>query len=135
MGRQGSHCRPKNGALRPDKVIVAFVTNGSWVDSNSDAGGRACLAEDFSSIHLLNLWGNQRTQGERFRRQRRKVFRQGSRAPVAITILVRKKERPEGGCRTLYRAIGDYPEARRETGHSARSRLDAWHQGLEAEYA
>ena len=44
--------------------VIAFVTNGSWIDGNADAGVRACLAEEFSSIHVLNLRGNQRTQGE-----------------------------------------------------------------------
>lgn len=91
-----------------DEGVVAFVTNGSWIDGNADAGVRACLAEEFNSIHVLNLRGNQRTQGERSRREGGKIFGQGSRAPVAITILVRKKERPEGGCRILYRDIGDY---------------------------
>ena len=46
-----------------DQGIVAFVTNGSWIDGNVDAGVRACLAEEFSSIHVINLRGNQRTQG------------------------------------------------------------------------
>ena len=43
--------------------IVAFVTNGSWIDGNVDAGVRACLAEEFSSIYVLHLRGNQRTSG------------------------------------------------------------------------
>ena len=73
-----------------------------------DSGVRACLAEEFSSIHVLNLRGNQRTQGERSRREGGKVFGQGSRAPVAITILVRNPEAAHDGCRILYRDIGDY---------------------------
>ena len=88
--------------------IVAFVTNGSWIDGNVDSGVRACLAEEFSSIHVLNLRGNQRTQGERSRREGGKVFGQGSRAPVAITILVRNPKAPHDGCRILYHDIGDY---------------------------
>ena len=27
--------------------VIAFVTNGSWIDGNVDAGIRACLAEEF----------------------------------------------------------------------------------------
>ena len=38
--------------------IIAFVTNGSWIDGNADSGVRACLAEEFSSIHVLHLRGN-----------------------------------------------------------------------------
>ena len=69
---------------------------------------RACLAEEFNSIYVLNLRGNQRTQGERSRQEGGKVFGQGSRAPVAVTILVRNPEAAHGGCRILYRDIGDY---------------------------
>ena len=91
-----------------DHGIVAFVTNGSWIDGNVDSGVRACLAEDFSSVHVVNLRGNQRTQGERSRQEGGKVFGQGSRAPVAITVLVRNPQAEHDGCRILYRDIGDY---------------------------
>ena len=77
-----------------DTGVVALVTNGSWIDGNVDSGVRACLAEEFSSIYVLNLRGNQRTQGERSRREGGKIFGQGSRAPVAITILVRPPPLP-----------------------------------------
>ena len=88
--------------------VVAFVTNGSWIDGNVDSGVRACLVEEFSSIWVLNLRGNQRTQGERSRREGGKVFGQGSRASVAITLLVRNPDDQHKGCRIRYRAIGDY---------------------------
>ena len=88
--------------------VVAFVTSGSWIDGNVDSGVRACLAEEFSSIHVLNLRGNQRTQGERSRQEGGKVFGQGSREPVAVTILVRNPNAEHKGCRIFYRDIGDY---------------------------
>ena len=91
-----------------EQGIIAFVTNGSWIDGNADAGIRACLAEEFSSIYVLNLRGNQRTQGERSKREGGKVFGQGSRAPVAITILVKNSNAAHEGCRIRYRDIGDY---------------------------
>ena len=88
--------------------VVAFVTNGSLIDGPVDAGIRACLAKEFSSIYVLNLRGDQRTQGELSRREGGKVFGQGSRAPVAITILVKNPNATHNGCRILYRDIGDY---------------------------
>ena len=91
-----------------EQGVVAFVTNGSWIDGNVDAGIRACLAEEFSSVFVLNLRGNQRTQGERSRREGGKVFGSGSRAPVAITILVKNPNAAHDGCRIHYRDIGDY---------------------------
>ncbi|MDE0011088.1 MAG: DEAD/DEAH box helicase family protein [Candidatus Poribacteria bacterium] len=88
--------------------VIAFVTNGSWIDGNVDAGIRACLAEEFSSIYVLHLRGNQRTQGEMSRREGGKVFGSGSRAPVAITIFVKNPDATHEGCRIEYRDIGDY---------------------------
>ena len=91
-----------------EQGIIAFVTNGSWIDASVDAGIRACLAEEFSSIYVLHLRGNQRTQGEQSRREGGKVFGSGSRAPVAITILVKNPNAAHSGCRIRYRDIGDY---------------------------
>ena len=91
-----------------EQGVVAFVTNGSWIDGNVDSGVRACLKEEFSSIHVLNLRGNARTSGELRRTEGDNAFGQGSRAPVAITILVRNPNAAHEGCRILYREIGDY---------------------------
>ena len=91
-----------------DQGVVGFVTNGSWIDGNVDAGVRACLAEEFSSIYVLNLRGNARTSGDARRAEGDNVFDQGSRAPVAITLLVRNPAVQHKGCRILYRDIGDY---------------------------
>ena len=91
-----------------EQGVVAFVSNGSYIDGNVDSGIRACLVEEFSTIYVLNLRGNQRTQGERSRREGGKIFGQGSRSPVAITVLVRNPNAAHDGCRILYRDIGDY---------------------------
>lgn len=91
-----------------EQGVVAFVTNGSWIDGNVDAGIRACLAEEFSSIHVLNLRGNARTSGERRRAEGGNVFGGGSRAPVAITILVKNPNAIHDRCKIQYRDIGDY---------------------------
>ena len=91
-----------------EQGVIAFVTNGSWIDGNVDSGIRACLAEEFSSVHVLHLRGNQRTQGERSRREGGKVFGSGSRAPVAIMILVKNPNATHDGCKIQYHDIGDY---------------------------
>ena len=91
-----------------EQGIITFVTNGSWIDGNTEAGIRACLAEEFSSIHVLHLRGNQRTQGEVSRREGGKIFGSGSRAPVAITILVKNPNATHEGCKIDYRDVGDY---------------------------
>ena len=88
--------------------IIAFVTNGSWIDGNVEAGIRACLAEEFSSIHVLHLRGNARTSGERRRAEGGNAFGGGSRAPVAVMILVKNPNAIHEGCKIQYRDIGDY---------------------------
>ena len=91
-----------------EQGVVAFVTNGSWIDGNADTGIRACLTEEFSSVYVLHLRGNARTSGERRRSEGDNVFGLGSRAPVAITILIKNPNAVHDGCRIYYRDIGDY---------------------------
>ena len=90
-----------------DRGVIAFVTNGGWLDSNTADGMRLTLAGEFSDIHILNLRGNQRTTGEQSRKEGGKVFGGGSRATVAITLLV-KDPSHAGPAIIHYTDIGDY---------------------------
>ena len=90
-----------------DSGVIGFVTNAGWIDGNAMDGMRKCLTEEFSSLYVFHLRGNQRTQGERSRQEGGKVFGSGSRAPVAITIFVKNPKATEYG-RILFRDIGDY---------------------------
>ena len=92
----------------PGQGVIAFVTNGSWIDGNADSGVRACLAKEFDSVYVLNLRGDAYTSGERRRAEKDNVFGGSSRAPVAITILVKNPNATHGGCRIYYKDIGDY---------------------------
>ncbi len=91
-----------------DAGIVAFVTNASFLDSNTDTGLRACLTEEFTSIYTFNLRGNARTSGEQRRKEKDNVFGHGSRAPVALTLLVNNPKARQDECRIYYKDIGDY---------------------------
>ena len=91
-----------------DQGVVGFVTNGSWLDSNVDSGVRACLNKEFTSLHIINLRGNQRTQGELSKREGGKVFGQGSRAPVSIALFVKNPKTANESCHIRYFDIGDY---------------------------
>ena len=86
--------------------IVAFVTNGGFLRSDAAAGVRAYMHEEFTDVWCLDLRGNQRTQGETSRREGGKIFGSGSRAPVAITILVRNPDKKKHEIH--YSDIGDY---------------------------
>ena len=87
--------------------IIAFVTNGSFLDHNNMDGLRKALFAEFSHLYVLNLRGNQRTSGEESRREGGKVFGSGSRAAVAVTVLVRDPSHT-GPCVLSYHDIGDY---------------------------
>ena len=85
--------------------IIALIVNASFLRSETAAGIRACLAEEFNEIWCFDLRGNQRTQGEISRREGGKVFGSGSRAPVAVTLLVKNPRMK--GCIIKYKDIGD----------------------------
>lgn len=88
--------------------IVCFVSNGAWLDGNSTDGFRKCLEEEFSSIYVFNLRGNQRTSGELSRKEGGKIFGSGSRTPIAITLLVKKPTTKPEKATIQYHDIGDY---------------------------
>ena len=72
------------------KGVVAFVTNGSFIEGKSDAGLRACLETEFDFIYIFNLRGDIRKnmqtkegiEGEN-------IFGNASQTPVAISILIK----------------------------------------------
>jgi predicted helicase len=90
-----------------EQGIICYVTNGSWIDSNSADGFRKSLSNEFTSAYVFNLRGNQRTQGELSRMEGGKIFGEGSRTPVAITLLVRNPKH-KGPADIFYHDIGDY---------------------------
>lgn len=85
--------------------IIGFVTNGSFIDSNSTDGLRASLYQEFNHLYIFNLRGNQYTSGERSRKEGGKIFGSGSRAPIAISILVKDASNKHD---LSYFDIGDY---------------------------
>jgi len=87
--------------------VIGFVTNAGFVDTGTFDGLRKCLAEEFSSIYVFHLRGNQRTAGEQSRREGGKIFGSGSRAPIAISLLVKNPEAKRQG-EIRFHDIGDY---------------------------
>ena len=88
--------------------VIAFVTNGSFIDGDAAAGFRKVLLREFHKVYCLNLRGDQRTSGEKSRQEGGKLFGSGSRAPVAILLLVKKAGDPAGQGDLYYYDIGDY---------------------------
>ena len=88
--------------------IVAFISNGAWLDGNAQDGMRRCFEKEFTSIYVLNLRGNQRTSGELSRKEGGKIFGSGSRTPIAITFLVKNPAKKGQKATIHYHDIGDY---------------------------
>ena len=91
-----------------DMGIVAFITNGSFIDGNAAAGLRQGLCEDFSAIYCLNLRGGIRgKEKEVVKREGEGIFGQSSQATIAITLFIKKKGN-KNECQLHYHDIGDY---------------------------
>src|SRR5690606_26901692 len=105
---------PKNGG------IIAFVSNGAWLDGNSTDGFRKAIEQEFSSIYVFNLRGNQRTSGELSRKEGGKIFGSGSRTPIAITLLVKNpnttslRGTKQSKATIHYHDIGDYLDTKQK---------------------
>jgi predicted helicase len=87
------------------KGVIGFVSNGSFIDSNSTDGLRKCVNDEFNYIYVFNLRGDQRTLGEKSRQEGGKIFGSGSRTPIAITLLVKDSSENH---EVYYHDIGDY---------------------------
>lgn len=87
--------------------VIGFVTNAGFLDTGTADGLRLCLAEEFSSLYVFHLRGNQRTSGETSRREGGKIFGSGSRAPIAITLLVKNPNVSEQ-TQIHFIEVGDY---------------------------
>src|SRR5699024_5162953 len=88
-----------------NKGIIGFVTNSGFLDGITADGLRKCWYEEFNYIYILNLRGDQRTQGELSRKEGGKIFGSGSRTGVAITFLIKDGS---DNHEIYYRDVGDY---------------------------
>jgi predicted helicase len=87
--------------------VIGFVTNAGFLEANTADGLRQCLAEEFSSIYVFHLRGNARTAGELRRKEKDNVFGMGSRAPIAISLLVKNPNAKQQG-QIYFHDMGDY---------------------------
>ena len=90
-----------------DKGVIGFVTNAGFIEAKTADGLRKCLAEEFSNLYIFHLRGNQRTSGERSRKEGGKIFGSGSRAPIAISLLIKHSNSEKKG-QIKFHDIGDY---------------------------
>lgn len=90
-----------------DRGILAYVTNGGYIDGNSADGIRKSLVKDFDHLYVFNFRGNARGAGDLRKREAGNVFGGGSRTTVAVLLAI-KDPAHTGACELHYRDIGDY---------------------------
>jgi len=91
-----------------DEGVIAFVSGAAWIDRVFADGMRACLATEFSAIHVLHLRGDIRKNmlSKGLAKEGQNVFGQASMTGIAITILVKKPDATSRG-KVFFHDIGD----------------------------
>ena len=101
-----------------DGGIIGFVTNSGFLDGKSSDGFRKRLGKEFHEIYIYDLRGNARTSGETRQREGGGVFEQGSRAGVAVLLLVKRPDPVTEPAAIHYYDIGDYLSSDQKLGGS-----------------
>ena len=91
-----------------ERGIIAFVTPNGYIDGNAEDGVRACLADEFTTVHILDLRGKSNIAGEARRREKGNVFGDSTPVGVAVTVMVRNPDSQQTDCQISYWDIGDY---------------------------
>ena len=76
-----------------DHGVVAFVSNGGWVDGNTADGIRKTFAKEFSDVYVYNLRGNMRSAD--WRKEGGQIFGAGSQTTVAILVGVKNPDKAD----------------------------------------
>ncbi|MDR0751825.1 MAG: DEAD/DEAH box helicase family protein [Christensenellaceae bacterium] len=71
--------------------VIGFVSNGAYITSTSNNGLRISFENEFSDIFIYDLRGDRRVPGSKCKSEGRNIFGEGSRTPIAITLLVKRK--------------------------------------------
>jgi predicted helicase len=79
--------------------VIAFVTPNGWLTGSAFVGFRKCIEKEFAKIFVFNLRGDQ--NGQNWREEGEKVFGQGSKIGISITLLVERKDF-KGKAKVLY---------------------------------
>jgi predicted helicase len=88
-----------------DSGVLTFVTNSGFIESIAADGMRQRLAEEFSSIFLLDLGGNVR-KNPKLSGTTHNVF--GIQVGVSINIFVKRPSRSDQPCRIHYARVDEF---------------------------
>ncbi|MGO1866332.1 MAG: DEAD/DEAH box helicase [Corynebacterium variabile] len=102
-----------------DGGVVAFVTNGGWIDGNSAEGVRLSFQKDFNHVYVYNLRGNSRTSGDVAKREGGNAFNIRVGVAVFVGVVVPGMQ----GCTVHYRDVGDYLTAEEKLDQVSRASI------------
>jgi predicted helicase len=86
--------------------IIGFISNAGWLERNTNAVMRKCLADDFSKIYVFNLRGDCNTTGLKRQLECENIFGEGTKTPVSINILIKDSDH-SGPADIFYHDVGD----------------------------
>ncbi|NCA74347.1 MAG: DEAD/DEAH box helicase [Gammaproteobacteria bacterium] len=84
---------------------IAFVTPNGWLTGSAFEGFRKTVEKEFSKIFIFDLRGDQNSGS--WRQEGEKIFGQGSKVGIAITLLVKRRDY-RGKARIHYFKTPDY---------------------------
>lgn len=91
-----------------DKGVLAYVSGNAWIERQFADGMRKCLADEFSSIYILNLRGdirkNMLSKGRA--KEGQNIFGSGSMTGISIALFIKNSKAKEQG-QLHYHNIGD----------------------------
>lgn len=87
--------------------VIAFISNGNWINKPSMNGFRGTIEKEFSSIYVFNLRGGIKgLSGELAKKEGQNVF--DIMTGVSITVLVKNPKSNNTKAQIYYHDIGDY---------------------------
>ncbi|MFA6729207.1 MAG: type ISP restriction/modification enzyme, partial [Prevotella sp.] len=85
--------------------VIIFITPNGWLTGSAFLGFRKCIEKEFSKIYIFNLRGDQ--NGQNWKEEGEKVFGQGSKIGISITMLIKCKDF-RGKAKVFYVKTNDY---------------------------
>ncbi|MCB1025209.1 MAG: N-6 DNA methylase, partial [Acidobacteria bacterium] len=102
--------------------IIAFVSNNSFLDSQSYDGFRKVVGDEFNEVWIVNLKGNARTSGERRRKEKGNIFSDKIRVGVAVYFFIKNSKKM--GFSVYYNEIEDYKTSKEKKDYLADNRIE-----------
>ena len=109
-----------------DQGVVAFVSNGGWIDGNTGDGVRLAMAEDFTDLYVFNLRGNMRNSN--WRAEGGQIFGAGSQTTIAAFIGVKDPNKTNFSLHYIQTPDGATRDEKLEIVENSTVKNMNWHQ-------